>query len=194
MKNRRLSSIALLFLMGVLLGIQTSFAQRAELISETGLLKEAEDAGYPMYVLKIEFPERKFSETFLLNAEGIEGLDVAELSNWVGKYVSFKYTSTLENALLDLKLNGRSILLNAQEQREVNQNTDLKTFKGVLSKAKAVTSSDLPDTITITGTNKKKLSFEYYITKPMVKANGKTVVASYVVRTRNEIVGIGLVK
>lgn len=36
-------------------------------IRELGRILSARDAGYPMFVVEIEFPERQFSETFLLN-------------------------------------------------------------------------------------------------------------------------------
>ena len=53
--------------MGFILGF--SNATIAQPIQEFGLLKSAEDSGYPMMTLQIEFPERNFSEYFALNLE-----------------------------------------------------------------------------------------------------------------------------
>ena len=160
-------------------------------LRELGLIKTVEDAGYPMYSLEIEFPERGFSEGFLLNAEDIQGLDLAKLGNSAGKYISFEYTSELENALLDMKVNGKSVY---DEGEAFEPTPDTKTFEGTLKNAGEPTSSDLPDQISISGADGKTEKFDCYITPLMAKANGKKVVGYYEVRTANRIVGLEFTK
>jgi hypothetical protein len=160
-------------------------------LRELGLVKTVEDAGYPMYSLEIEFPERGFSEGFLLNAEDIQGLDLEKLGNSAGRYIAFEYTSELENALLDVKVNGKSVYA---EDEAFEPTPETKTFEGILNNAGEPTSSDLPDQISISGANGKTEKFDCYITPLMAKANGKKVVGYYEVRTANRIVGLEFTK
>ena len=160
-------------------------------LRELGRIKTVEDAGYPMYSLEIEFPERGFSEGFLLNAEDIQDLDLEKLGNSAGKYIAFEYTSELENALLDVKVNGKSVY-NDDEAFEPAPET--KTFEGILKNAGEPTTSDLPDQISISGAGGKTEKFDCYITPLMAKANGKKVVGYYEVRTANRIVGLKFTK
>ena len=44
--------------------LEASSFPNGELVHETGLLKKYEDGGYPFATLTIEFPERKFEESF----------------------------------------------------------------------------------------------------------------------------------
>jgi hypothetical protein len=160
-------------------------------LRELGRIKTVEDAGYPMYSLEIEFPERGFSEGFLLNAEDIQGLDLAKLGSSSGKYIAFEYTSELENALLDMKLNGKSVYA---EGEAFEPTPETKTFEGILNNAGEPTTSDLPDQISISGVGGKTEKFDCYITPLMAKANGKKVVGYYEVRTANRIVGLEFTK
>jgi hypothetical protein len=160
-------------------------------LRELGRIKTVEDAGYPMYSLEIEFPERGFSEGFLLNAEDIQGLDLAKLGNSAGKYIAFEYTSELENALLDMKLNGKSVYA---EGKAFEPTPETKTFEGILKNAGEPTTSDLPDQISISGAGGKTEKFDCYITPTMAKANGKKVVGYYEVRTANRVVGLEFTK
>jgi len=157
-----------------------------EIITELGLLKNVEDAGYPMAVLTIEFPERKFEESFLLNLEAVEGTDNAMLSGLVGKYVSFEYTSKLENALMELQMNNKSLLGGEKFTPE----EDTKEITGILGGVASATGGDLPDEITITTDEDNTLTFKFFITPEMVAANGKKVTGFYTERTENNIVSI----
>lgn len=139
-------------------------------LRELGLIKTVEDAGYPMYSLEIEFPERGFSEGFLLNAEDIQGLELEKLGSSAGKYIAFEYTSELENALLDVKVNGKSVYA---EGEAFEPTPETKTFEGTLNNAGEPTTSDLPDQISISGADGKTEKFDCYITPLMAKANGK---------------------
>lgn len=156
-------------------------------LSEFGRIKSVEDGVYPMYNLVIEFPERQFSETFLLNAEEIRDLDLEKLSNSVGKYISFQYTSEFENALLELKYNGKSLLDFDDPFEPI---PEIKTIEGILKNAGEPTKSDLPDQISISAADGASEKFDYYITPKIAKANGKKVLAYYEIRTANRIIGL----
>lgn len=160
-------------------------------ITERGRITQAEDAGYPIMVVTIEFPERNFSEQFTVNLEEVEGMDGAALSAAVGKYVVFDYTSVLSNALLDLKYNGKSLIY---ESDAPEMGSDIQTIEGILSNAAEETTSDLPDELLITTEEEITERFEFYITSEIVKANGKRVVGYYESRTQNTIHRIELIK
>lgn len=154
-------------------------------IQENGVLRSVEDAGYPFAILTIEFTERKFSESFTINLEEVKTANMSTLNNWVGKYVSFSYTSEIINDLVDLKYKGKSLM--GDEKVEVGP--DAKTITGVLKGAKQVTAGDIPDVISVNA-----MTFEFFITPQMVKANGQTVTATYEEATENTIKKIKVVK
>lgn len=166
--------------------ILASKATSNNAIKEFGLLKSVEDSGYPFFTLTIEFPERHLTEYFTLNLEAVKSVNAETLSKLVGKYVSFEYTSETTNALLDLKLNGKS-LLNADELAE---QTDLKTITGILSNAAEETAGDLPGELFIVTEEEITEKFPFFITPEIVKANGKKVVGYYQPRTQNTITSL----
>lgn len=159
-------------------------------LREFGLLKSAEDSGYPFYTLEIEFPDRKFSEFFVLNLAEVPELDPGVISEWVGKYISFEYTSEVINALLDVRQNGKSLL--GIKSSELPKG--LKKLSGTLSGASKVTEGDLPSTIRIHDPEDQSLEFEFFITPELVEAEGTLVVGYYDQRTENKIVSMKLAK
>ena len=155
-------------------------------LREFGLLKSADDSGYPFYTVEIEFPERKFSEVFTLNLEEIPDVDPGILAGWVGQYVSFEYTSEVINALLDVKQNGKSLL--GIKPSELPKG--LKKISGTLSGATNVTEGDLPSLLRIHDPEDQSLEFEFFITPELVEAEGTLVVGFYDQRTNNRITTI----
>lgn len=159
-------------------------------INEFGLLKDVEDSGYPLATLHIEFPERKFSEYFTINLEEVKNVNMSILQKWKGKYVAFTYNSDMNNALVDVQINGKSAI--HTEPMEFSDNVQIVV--GVLRGATKVTESDLPSTISITTTDNQKLLFDYYITPEMVKINGRKVMAYYEEVVSNTITKIRVSK
>lgn len=155
-------------------------------LREFGLLKSVDDSGYPFYTVEIEFPERKFSEVFTLNLEEIPDVDPGILAGWVGKYVSFEYTSEVINALLDVRQNGKSLL--GVKPSELPKG--LKKISGTLSGATNVTEGDLPSLLRIHDPEDQSLEFEFFITPELVEAEGTLVVGFYDQRTNNRITTI----
>jgi hypothetical protein len=155
-------------------------------LKEFGLLKSADDSGYPFYTVEIEFPERKFSEVFTLNLEEISDVDPGILAGWVGQYVSFEYTSEIINALLDVRQNGKSLL--GVKPSELPKG--LKKISGTLSGATNVTEGDLPSLLRIHDPEDQSLEFEFFITPELVEAEGTLVVGFYDQRTNNRITTI----
>jgi RNase P/RNase MRP subunit p29 len=156
-------------------------------INERGLLKAVEDSGYPMATLTIEFPERNFTEHFIVNLEAVKGVNMNSLKKWVGKYVSFSYTSDFANSLMDLRINGKSIF----NDNPIEITTETKKITGVLKGAKAETAGDLPDKISIVSKD-NNLTFDFFITKEVVNVNGKRVTGLYEERVENTIKSIRL--
>ncbi len=155
-------------------------------LREFGLLKSADDSGYPFYTVEIEFPERKFSEVFTLNLEEMPEVDPGVLAGWVGKYVSFEYTSEVINALLDVRQNGKSLL----GVKPSDLPKGLKKISGILSGATHVTEGDLPSLLRIHDPEDQSLEFEFFITPELVEAEGTLVVGIYDQRTINRITTI----
>jgi len=163
---------------------------KTEALKEFGLLKSAEDSGYPFYTVEIEFPERKFSEIFTLNLEEIPDVDPGILAGWVGQYVSFEYTSEVINALLDVRQNGKSLL--GVKPSELPKG--LQKISGTLSGATNVTEGDLPSLLRIHDPEDQSLEFEFFITPELVEAEGTLVEGFYDQRTENKIISMKLAK
>ena len=157
-------------------------------LKEFGILKEVEDSGYPFATLTIEFPERKFTEYFTINFEEAKGANLGTIQKWVGKYVSFTYTSELSNALLDVQIGGKSLV--SEEKIELSPET--KKIEGILSGADEETPSDLPGKVTITANDNTTMNFAFFVTKELVGANGKAIVGFYEERAQNNIKSIKL--
>jgi hypothetical protein len=170
--------------------LEASSFPNGELIHERGLLKNAEDSGYPIVTITIEFPDRNFEEMFILNLEEVKNINQEKLSSAVGKYVDFGYTSDLKKSLLDIQVKSKSIF----DTDVIAIGDDAKMVKGILKGADEVTGGDLPGIVTITNKSNEVLEFEFFITEEMVRLNGKMVTAFYEERTVNQIVEIAFLK
>ncbi len=157
-------------------------------ITERGLVREVEDSGYPFAMVTIEFPERKFTEYFTINMEEVENASLDVISHYVGKYVIFNYTSTLSHPLLDLQMDGKSLL--GIDANDIDPSW--KIIEGEFDGASEETAGDLPGEISIWSDDGENLYFEFYVTTEMVAANGKRVKGYYDIRTKNEIKSIQL--
>lgn len=155
-----------------------------EQITETGLITALEDGAYPMYSVTMEFPKAHLTQSFSLNVES-PSVDTSALEKAVGQYVTFKYTSTLENDLLEMELNGKPIL-------DGWKDASLKKVTGILSGADKVTESDLPSSVTVTNQAGTEFHFDYYVSPAMLPANGKEVTAYYAIKPKNKIISIAL--
>jgi hypothetical protein len=152
-------------------------------INERGLLKAVDDSGYPFATLTIEFPERKFSEQFTINLGNVKNVTMNELSEGIGHYVAFAYTSEISNALLDIQLDGESLLGDDAPTLQA----DTKQIMGKLKGANRETTGDEPGKISITTDDNTTETFYYFVTKQMVAANGKIVIGYFEERTQNTI-------
>jgi hypothetical protein len=169
--------------------LEASSFPNGELVHETGLLKKYEDGGYPFATLTIEFPERKFEESFTLNLEEVKDIKPENLSKSIGKYLDFSYVSKFENALMDIQNNGKSIF----KTDAIPVTKEMKNITGLLTGANEITGGDLPNKITVSN-NQETLEFEYYVTEEMVKYNGKTITVFYEERTSNDLVEMKILK
>lgn len=169
--------------------LEASSFPNGELVHETGLLKKYEDGGYPFATLTIEFPERKFEESFTLNLEEVKDIKPENLSKSIGKYLDFSYVSKFENALMDIQNNGKSIF----KTDAIPVTREMKSITGVLNGANEITGGDMPNKVSISNTE-QTIEFEYYVTEEMVKYNGKTITVFYEERTSNDLVEIKILK
>lgn len=156
-------------------------------IQEYGLIKRIEDAGYPFFIVTVEFSERNMTIDFNLNAEEAS-LAPDVLQSAEGKYATIYYTSNLEPSLVDMTLNGKSVMLD----EPLTRHPDYKVITGVLTGAEEPTPGDLPDEVCITDKNGEQQCFKYYVDDEMVRANGQEVVAIYTLQGRNNITRLQL--
>jgi hypothetical protein len=153
------------------------------LVEDFGMITAIEDSGYPYYYVEIEFPERQFKETFLLDISELESIDPQILMSWLGKYVSFTYTSTLVNDLLDIQVNDVSILGN----EGMAFPEGVMMISGTLSGAYEVTPGDRPVKISITDPEEASYTFDFFVTPEMVEVEGTLVKGYFTQRTLNQI-------
>lgn len=159
-------------------------------ITESGLLKQVEDSGYPFATLTIEFPDRDLTEYFTINMEAVANASMTEINKYTGQHVKFTYTADISNAILDMYYESKSIF-----GAEVAPEGDgIKTIEGTLSGAGQTTDGDIPGEVSILADNGENLYFQYFITPEMVSVNEKKVTAFYDSRTINTIKSIQLVK
>ena len=112
------------------------------------------------------------------------------LNGWLGKHVSFEYNSDIENALIDLKFNGKSVFPKGNRPPI----SGAKAITGILSNAAEATQGDLPGELYIKTEEEITEKFPFFITDDIVKLNGKTVVGYYQQRTKNTIVSMKLIE
>lgn len=159
-------------------------------ITEKGLVKQVEDSGYPFATVTIEFPERKFTENFILNMEEVENASLNVINTYVGKYVKFTYTTEISFALLDVFQNSRSVF----GSELAPEGEGIKSIEGILYGAERVTSGDIPGEVSIMADDGENLYFEYFITQDLVSVNEKRVTGFYDERTKNTIKSIELIE
>lgn len=148
-----------------------------EEVREFGLITEIEDGPYPFFSVTMAFPERNASASFTVNIEDI-AQDSVQLNALRGRYASIYYIPKMEHMLMDLQYNGASV----QEDGAPDPAQALERMTGVLSGADSVTAGDLPDVVSITDAQGRKIEFEVYVADSMVAVNGKTVTAFYYTR------------
>lgn len=151
-------------------------------IREYGRVIGIEDGAYPMFIITVEFPERNIKHDFNLNNESIDK-SVESLYNFMGKYATIYYLSELENFLLDIHLNGISLMGEYAPKKD----TTWKTITGIFEGAEKVSGGDLPDEVSVTDKLGKKISFKQFITPEMVAANGKIVEVFYYLKGQETI-------
>jgi hypothetical protein len=159
-------------------------------IPEMGLLIKVEDSGYPFFNLTIEFPERDFSENFVLNIEAVENISINQLNSYIGKYVKFNYTSEIMYDLLDIYHNGTSVF----GAEVAPEGEGVKSIEGILYGADQTTNGDLPGEVSVFADDGENHYFSFFITEEMVAVNEKRITAFYDTRISNTIIDIKLVE
>lgn len=157
---------------------------------ETGIILYAEDAGYPVISLTVNFPKRNWQEHFNLNVEEIKGLNFQKILASINKPIAITYKTEKKTALVDLQSGNNSILANPAPVTT----KQLKKITGILSGAVQSTSGDLPDTLSITSAESGTVRFQYFITPEVVRYNGKQLTALYAERINNKVLSFNLVE
>ncbi len=153
----------------------------------SGSITRLDDGPYPMFTLTLQ-PAAGDVLSLDLNAEDVDlvGLEIAALKPGLG--VTVTYISREKPNLMDMTVDhrgGERSVLGSDAPK--NFDPAWKNITGTLSDAGAPSGGDLPDTITVTGRDGIKVSFDIYINDEMVPANGKLVTAFYDMRTENRV-------
>jgi hypothetical protein len=147
--------------------------------SVTAQVVTVEDGGYPQFTVTVA-PDGDNSTNFYLNAEDSD-LGGANPGDFAGKRATIYYMNEGQLDLVDMQASGRSVIPDAPAAGAG------ETLIGVLSGADAPTTSDLPDTLTITHATGDVASFDYYITPEIVALNGQEVTVRYFISDRNRV-------
>ncbi len=153
----------------------------------SGRITRLDDGPYPMFTLTLQ-PPAGDALSLDLNAEDVDlsGLEIAALKPGLG--VTVTYISREKPDLMDMTVDhrgGERSVLGSDAPK--NFDPAWKNITGTLSDAGAPSGGDLPDTITVTDRDGKKVRFDIYINDEMVPANGKLVTAFYDMRTENRV-------
>lgn len=147
----------------------------------TGKVINVEDSGYPLFTVTIALDGDAGEIDLLANDADLK--IAGGMGSLQGKAVAAQYRNIKEADLIDMRVDGVSVLGEDSPGRGAKG----MTVTGVLSGADSDTTSDLPDTITVTPPDGAPVQFKYYILPEMVAANGKTVEVLYDVREIREI-------
>jgi len=154
-------------------------------LSATGLLRQVQDTDYPYCTLHIDLAGRPMPGQFVINLNELPAIRLGTLTSLIGKPVSFRYTSKRSHILLDIQINGRSLLNTAPAMVTASANK----VTGVLG-VDELTTGDEPDRLLITAPNGTITEFRYYISSDLLEVNGTTVDAFYETRTIHTIKGL----
>jgi hypothetical protein len=155
-----------------------------DVINELAIVRKVEDAGYPMFNVTFYFIDREEVETTYVNREGIMYAG-SSLSALVGKTVRVSYSNKNDISVM-------AFYQDTDGQEEANPNW--KLIKGIVKGAESVTTSDLPDQVTIEAADGSNIVFDYYIDTDMVSLNNKTVTAYYTTSKTKEVTALELVE
>jgi hypothetical protein len=136
-------------------------------------IKTIEEGAYPFYTLLAE-TIKGAPLVLSLNLEEVGNLTPDALNNLLEKSVWVRYKTQQEDAVMDIELNGKTLLGEYGGQRE----SGWKKVGGVLS-ASEVSQGDLPGTIHVVSTDGTKHQYKFYITEEVAQAHGKQVVVYY---------------
>ena len=155
-------------------------------LEKEGLVRQVEDAGYPFFSVLLVSGEAETEEWFWCNVEELPDVDAGSLAGMIGKSVVLSYTSNTENALLDLRYEGQSLLGVTDEDLPEG----LQRATGILIGTDSYQGGDLPGKITVNDPHESAVSFDFFVTQEMKDVEGQIVEAFYDVRTINRAVGI----
>jgi hypothetical protein len=150
-----------------------------------GKIKAIADGAYPMYIVTVEFPEQKKTVDLNLNVEEI-AISISDLEKLRGKYAYINYKETMENRLVDIHFEGKT-LYGADAPK---LDASYKRVTGILSGAEQETTGDLPDALFITDSIGTKMAFKEYITPETVAKNGEKVTVYYYTNNNQTITKI----
>lgn len=160
--------------------------QESASAEKTGLVQQVEDAGYPFFSILLVTDNGGTEEWYWCNVEELPDMDMAALTALVGKMAVLSFTTATENALLDLRYEGNSVL----GVVDGDLPEGLQRLTGILSGTHTYEGGDLPGKITVNDPHEASVSFDFFVTQEMKDLEGQIVEAWYDVRTINRVQGI----
>lgn len=149
--------------------------------SVTGVLLAFEDSGFPMYSLEVgpagaTVGDEDNLSMLVLDPDAGGPVDPATIRPLIGQTVAVGYAVTADTGMVDLLVNGVSIL--PQVEGDPAPPADAKTIDGILSGADT-DSGDLPSELRVTAPDGTSVTFEAFVFGEMTSANGRTVTLRY---------------
>jgi hypothetical protein len=160
--------------------------------SKVGTITKVEDSGYPMFTVTVDFGGGAVGD-FLWNNEAanlVGAPNGARIETLTGNSATIAFTRREDMDAVSIKHNGKEVL-DWPVDYGVPRPTPEVVIKGVLSGAADLTSSDLPDELSIKDDAGKVTTFEHFISeRALVAANNKPVEIGFRKGIREEITTI----
>lgn len=153
---------------------------------KTGLVQQVVDAGYPFFSILLLADNEGAEEWYWCNVEELPDIDAAALTALEGKMAVISYAVSTENALLDMRYEGNSVL--GVEEGDLPEG--LQRLTGVLSGTYTYEGGDLPGKISVNDPHVAFAEFDFFVTQEMKDLEGQIVEVWYDVRTVNRVQGI----
>lgn len=160
--------------------------------TKTGTITKVADAGYPLFLVTVDFGGGEIGEFTWNNEEAtLTGAPKdSEIESLIGKSASIAYTRAETLDAVSIKHNGKEVL-DWPSDTGVPRPTPETIVTGVLSGAGKMTDSDLPDALTVKDAAGKDHTFEHFVSeRALIAANNKPVEVGFRKVIRESITAI----
>ena len=141
---------------------------------EAGLLESIEDAGYPLFIIHINFERQKFEKDFTINIEELS-TNINALEQSIGKYVTLTYEIEEVNNLLEIITAENEALIGDFAAEDL---ANYSKTEGILIINDTI-QGDLPKSIEFEDEMGKKFVFKAYLNPKIIAKHKQRVTVYY---------------